>query len=94
MGSNIRARHADKISNYRQLAEQIKEVWAQDLVRIVPVIIGATGEVPRSLRESFMSLGLRTNLYLPLQNSVLLDTCGIVRRYITGNPELLANGRV
>jgi hypothetical protein len=38
-----------KIQNYLPLAEEIKSVWKLNSVIIVPIIISATGVIPKSL---------------------------------------------
>ena len=83
LASNIGKKYTEKVTKYRSLSDQIREVWTQDQVMVVPVILGATGEIPHSLHESLKTLSVPPSLYTYMQKSVLLDTCHLVRRYIT-----------
>ena len=57
-------------------------MWDQEKVTVVPIIIGATGEVPHTLLESIKKLNLKENIYHQLQKIVLIETSGIVRRVL------------
>ncbi|KAJ8912749.1 hypothetical protein NQ315_016705 [Exocentrus adspersus] len=77
---NIQRKYTDKINKYLPLANEIKAMWAQEKVVILPLIIGATGEIPQSLIENLKKLQLGQTLFEQLQKIVLLETTGIVRR--------------
>ena len=85
--NNISKTYAEKISKYLPLRDEILQMWQMDVLNIIPVVIGATGEIPRSFKTSLQQLGLELELYIPIQKSVLLDTCSIVRRVIGDNHE-------
>nr|XP_018903557.1 PREDICTED: homeobox protein GBX-2 [Bemisia tabaci] len=64
------------------LADEIKCLWKLDKVIIVPIIIGATGEIPVKLFDSLRKINLREKLYQQLQKAALLGSCRIVRRVL------------
>lgn len=80
LAANITKTTTEKINKYLPLADEIKDMWSMDKVIVVPVVIGATGEIPKRLDRSIDELQLDHQLYIPIQKSVLLDTCAIVRR--------------
>lgn len=79
---NIEKKHAEKISKYLPLADEIKQMWNQDRVVIIPIILGATGEIPKKLFTSLNEIKIKQNTYLLLQKIVILGTCRIVRRVL------------
>ena len=79
---NIQSAYAEKISKYMPLADEIKCLWKLDKVIIVPIIIGATGEIPVKLFDSLRKINLREKLYQQLQKAALLGSCRIVRRVL------------
>jgi hypothetical protein len=85
LGSNMGKKYSEKISKYFPLANEIKEMWDQEKVSIIPVIIGATGEIPKSLLQSLHQLNLPENLINELQKIVVIETCGIVRKVLNSN---------
>jgi hypothetical protein len=72
----------EKIQNYLPLAEEIKSVWQLKSVTIVPIIIFATGVIPKSLHRSIATLHLDPNIYISLQKTVVINTTSIVRRFL------------
>ena len=82
LAANITKTYNEKISKYLPLADEIGKMWNMNSVVVLPVIVGATGEIPKTLKTSISELGLQWDLYLPIQKSVILDTCAIVRRVI------------
>lgn len=82
LGPNINKTYSEKISKYLPLADEIKIMWRMNKVKIIPVILGATGEIPVTLHKSLRDLQLSAGLISLMQKSVLLDTCAIVRRVL------------
>lgn len=80
--NNIARTNAEKINKYLPLVDEIKEMWNLDRAVVVPIVVGATGEIPKRLLENLRTLQLDQTLYKPMQKSVLLDTCSIVRRVL------------
>jgi hypothetical protein len=77
---NLEKKYNEKIQNYLPLAEEIKSVWKLNNVIIVPIIISATGVIPKSLHRSIATLHLDPNIYILLQKTVIITT--IVRRFL------------
>lgn len=82
LAANTAKTYAEKINKYLPLADEIRDMWDMDKVIIVPIVIGATGEIPLKLCESTNILQLERNIYLRIQKSALLDTCSIIRRVL------------
>lgn len=78
---NVQSTFSAKIMKYHDLAEELKQMWHLEDVRIVPVIISATGITPRTLIRSLEELELRRELN-SIQKAVILGTCSIVRRFL------------
>jgi hypothetical protein len=65
---NLDEKYNEKIQNYLPLAEEMKSVWKLNNVIIVPIIISATGVIPRSLHRSIATLHLDPNIYIVTEN--------------------------
>jgi hypothetical protein len=79
---NLEKKYNEKIQNYLPLAEEMKSIWKLNSVTIVPVIISATGVIPKSLHRSIATLHLDPNIYILLQKTVVINTTTIVRRFL------------
>lgn len=79
---NVHKKYSEKIQKYIPLANEIKDLWGQDRVQIVPVIIGSTGEIPESLFTSMNVLGIERTVYMEIQRIALLETSRIVRKVL------------
>lgn len=78
---NVQSTFSGKITKYHDLAEELKQMWHLEDVRIVPVVLSATGVVPKSLLRSLDELELKKDLNSILK-AVILGTCSIVRRFL------------
>jgi hypothetical protein len=78
---NLEKKYNEKIQNYLPLAEEIKSVWKLNSVIVVPIIISATGVIPKSLHQSIATLHLDPYIYILLQKTVI-NTTTIVRRFL------------
>ncbi|CAH0721715.1 unnamed protein product, partial [Brenthis ino] len=85
---NLKTKHQEKIQKYIPLADEIKDMWHQSSIKIVPIILSSTGVVPKTLHKSIELLELHKSTYTKLQKSIVLDTCSIVRRFL--NPSSLS----
>jgi hypothetical protein len=79
---NLEKKYNKKIQNYLPLAEEIKSVWKLNSVIIVPIIISATGVIPKNLHQSIATLHLDPNIYILLQKTIVINTTTIVRRFL------------
>ena len=66
---------------YHDLAEELRQMWHLENIRIVPVVISATGIVPMALLRSLDELELQRELPR-IQKAVILRTCSTVRRFL------------
>jgi len=73
----------EKLRNYTDLAVEIKSLWNLDRVKIVPIIIGATGIIHKGLNDDVEKLGLNDNKFdmREAQKITLLGTAHIVRSF-------------
>lgn len=78
---NVQSTYSAKITKYHDLAEELKQMWHLEEVRIVPVVISATGLVPCPLLRSLEELDLQKERS-GIQKAVILGTCNIVRRFL------------
>ena len=72
----------DKENKHQELANEICAMWKQRTAQVIPIVIPATGVIPKSLSQSLTRLNLHPNTYIQLQKSVTLGTCLIVRNFL------------
>ena len=70
-------RSKKKRAKYKDLRIELRRLWDKP-VEIVPVIIGALGSIPKSLKRNLEELGADVSTGL-LQKSVVLETAHIIR---------------
>lgn len=81
--SNIIKTYNEKIGKYQELAEEIKKMWGQRNVYIVPIVLSATGIIPKNLFRSLDTLDLPGNIYIRMQKEVILQTSHITRKFMS-----------
>lgn len=81
--ANIQKKTGEKIEKYIQLAEEIKDMWHQDKLEIVPMILSTTGVIPHNTHQYINAIQLYPNTYTQLQKSVIIDTCSITRKFLS-----------
>ena len=79
---NIIEKKLEKIEKYTDLGIEIKELWNMQRVDIVPIVIGCTGVVDNSFVRYLGKIPAEINVF-ELQKIVLLNTCYIVRRFLS-----------
>ena len=82
LATNTSSKYTEKINKYMPLADEIKALWKLEKATIVPIVLGATGEIPKKLFHSLKVLNIRDKLYQQLQKAALLGSCRIVRRVL------------
>lgn len=80
--SNLEKKKNEKITKYLELCEEIREMWNQTRVQVVPVIISTTGVIPKNLKQSLELLEIPWYKHALIQKSVLLDTCHSLRKVL------------
>jgi hypothetical protein len=78
---NLAKTIADKQNKYQELANEICVMWKQNTAQVIPLVISATGVIPKSLPQSLKRLNLHPNTYIQIQLNVILGTCSIVRNF-------------
>ncbi|KAL1446402.1 hypothetical protein WDU94_005646 [Cyamophila willieti] len=76
--SNIGKKEAEKKLKYRDLAIEIERMWNMK-VTIIPVVIGALGVVPKTLRNNIQKIPGRITIN-KIQECALLGTTYILRK--------------
>ena len=79
---NIIEKRLEKIEKYADLGIEIEELWNMQRVDIVPIVIGCTGVVDNYFVRYFWKIPAEINVF-ELQKIVLLNTCYIVRRFLS-----------
>jgi len=77
---NVVQKEAEKKLKYRSLCIEIQRIWNLKCT-IIPVIIGATGIVTRSLRKNLEDVPGRCSID-SLQNTAILGTSHIIRNVL------------
>jgi hypothetical protein len=73
----------EKINKYIELADEIRRIWNQKKVKIIPILVSATGIVPKNLFNSLKEIGLSQSVYIELQKQAILGTCHIVQKFMS-----------
>jgi fructose-1,6-bisphosphatase/sedoheptulose 1,7-bisphosphatase-like protein len=79
---NLAKTRTKKQNKYQELLKEICDMWKHDAVQAVPIVISATGIIPKSLSQSLKRLNLHPNTYIQTQTVVILGTCSIVRNFL------------
>ena len=56
--TNVQLRHGTKRDNYVPLIDQLRRIYPGYTYRIIPIIIGALGTIPRQLSDNLKEIGL------------------------------------
>ena len=68
----------EKVQKYQDLARELRKLW-QIKVKVVPVVVGALGTIPKELVKHLNEKGTSVRVALP-QNAALLGTARILRK--------------
>ena len=71
----------EKINKYLDLAIEIKELWKMKRVKVVPVVIGVLGTIPKRLEDYLRNINAGIEL-AALQRTVLLGSARNLRRVL------------
>lgn len=80
--TNIQHKYTEKVNKYTPLAIEVERIWKMDSVKIVPVIMSAKGLTPKSFCKALETINVDENVHGPIQKSVILATCNIVRKFL------------
>lgn len=70
----------EKIEKYRDLAREVAKLWNVK-VKIIPVVIGALGTIPKDLEDRIKEIGISIKT-AQIQMSVLLGTARMLRKVL------------
>ena len=76
----VKKKEGEKREKYQDLARELKKMWNMK-TRVVPVIVGALGTVPKTLRERLEEIGIRGRIET-VQTTALLGTARILRKVL------------
>lgn len=79
---NVIQKEGEKIEKYTPLAIEIKEIWQQKKVEVVPLVISATGVTSTKFTRHLQQLDLPECVHTSIQKAVVLKTCSIVRKFM------------
>ena len=77
---NVAEKEKEKITKYQDLKMEVKRLWRQKRVRVIPVVVGALGSIPKGLQHWLTELGLEDADCGLLQKCALFGTARILRR--------------
>lgn len=79
--SRVEEKQLEKITKYKDLQIEVERLW-QKKAKVVPVVIGALGAIPKDLEHHLNTLGVDQINTHQLQKAALLGTTHILRRYL------------
>ena len=82
---NIQKKATEKMSKYVDLQIECQRMWNKK-VKVIPIIIGATGIVEKSIQSYLQKIPGKHNLY-NLQRSAILGTAHILRKVFSIKPD-------
>jgi len=80
--NNVEKTCEEKNAKYKDLADEIRKQWKIDKVITVPLVIAATGLIPRIMNNSLQTLDMNKYAYVEMQKAVIISTCHIVRKFL------------
>lgn len=80
--TNVQQKVEEKLQKYQPLAMEVRELWGQDDVTVIPLIVSATGIIPHSLIQNLEKLEVSNTIVGRIQKAVILNTCSIVRKFL------------
>ena len=72
-----KTKQEEKIDKYQDLAREIRSLWKVK-AKVIPIVIGALGTIPKGLNGYLKEIGVTTRVEL-LQKSALLGTARTLR---------------
>jgi hypothetical protein len=82
---NLNTSFTNKITKYKDLADQIKAMWQMNTVQTIQKVISANGLVHQNQFEFSKVLNIPKFIINKIKKSVILETCRIVRKIMNIN---------
>ena len=76
----IALKEVDKIMNYAELKVELERIW-KTKTKIIPVVIGALGSIPKNLGKNLKELDIKHSIQV-FQKTALLGTAHILRKVL------------
>ena len=76
--STVASKENEKVQKYQDLARELRKLW-QVKVKVVPVVVGALGTIPKALEKHLKEIGTSVRVEL-LQKAALLGAARILRK--------------
>ena len=76
---NILEKQEEKVTKYQDLRMELTRIWKKK-VKVVPVVVGALGSIPRDLKKRLSELDLEDVACRTLQKAALLGMATILRK--------------
>lgn len=76
---NVLKKEKEKVTKYQDLKTELQRIWKMK-VKVVPVVIGALGSVPKDQRQWLKELDLEEADLVAMQKAALLGTAKILRK--------------
>ena len=76
----VKMKEREKIDKYLDLARELRKLWNMR-VKVIPIVIGALGTIPKGLEKSLDELEIRGRIET-IQTTALLRSAGILRRVL------------
>jgi len=58
------------------------KMWHQEAIIAIPVILSATGLIPKSLFHNLDIINLKDDIYKNIQKTIIIHTCSLTRRFM------------
>ena len=71
----------EKIERYQEIKREIKRMWNNRSINVIPVVVGALGSTSKKLKKCIEELGVVISTVL-LQKTALLGTARILRKVL------------
>jgi hypothetical protein len=82
---NLNISFTNKISKYKDLAEEIKHMWHLNSIEIIPIVISVNGLIHQNQYKFTEKIEVPKFIIYKIQKSVILETCRIVRKVLNIN---------
>ena len=80
--TNVVAKEQEKITKYIPLAVEMKEIWNQKKVIVVPIVVSATGVTSIKFMNHLETLKIPKYIHSIIQKAVILKTANMVRKFL------------
>ena len=76
--SRVASKEEEKVQKYQDLVRELRKLW-QVKVKVVPVVVGALGTIPKALEKHLKEIGTSVRVDL-LQKVALLEISARILR--------------